>query len=153
MHSTSDAATFDRAVPPHALWNPLAAAFWSLVFTPAFGAWLLMRNWEALGNRRQAQLARTWFVFSVGLLVVRLLSGAINTRLNSQSNVIHWVSLLFLVAWWLAAAVPQLRIVHSRLGPDYPRQGWDHALLLAALTGLGYYVVSALLTWLFVTVT
>jgi hypothetical protein len=57
------------------------------------------------------------------------------------------------VAWWLAAAVPQLRLVHSRLGPDYPRQGWDHALLLAALAGMGYYMMSAMLTWLFVAVT
>lgn len=153
MHSSSDVSALDRAIPAHALWNPLGAAFWSLIFTPAFGAWIVMRNWEALGDERQARCARTWFVFSVGLLAVRLLSGAINTRLNSQSNVIHWVSLLYLALWWLAAALPHQRLVHSRLGPDYPRQGWDHALLLAVMGGFGYYIMSAALTWLFVTAT
>jgi hypothetical protein len=153
MHSSSDASTLDRTVPAHALWNPLAAAFWSLIFTPAFGAWLLMRNWEALGEQRHARTARAWFCFSVGLLVVRLLAGAINMRLNSQSNFIHWVSLLYLAVWWLAAAVPQFRLVQSRLGADYPRQGWDYALLLGVLGGFSYYLMSALLTWVFVTAT
>lgn len=153
MHSSSDVSTLERAIPAHALWNPLGAAFWSLLFTPAFGSWLLMRNWEALGDEREAQAARVWFVFSVGLLAVRLLAGAVNTRLNSQSNFIHWVSLLYLALWWLAAAVPQLRLVHSRLGADYPRQGWDHAVLLAVLGGFAYYLVSAMLTWLLVAAT
>ena len=36
-----DVATGDAAP---ALWNPNAAANWSLLFSPAFGAWLHMKN-------------------------------------------------------------------------------------------------------------
>ena len=45
-------------VPSCALWNRSAAARWSLVFTPAFGAFVLMRNWHALGEPERAASAR-----------------------------------------------------------------------------------------------
>lgn len=38
--------------PP--LWNPNAAANWSLLFSPVFGALLQMKNWEALGEDDKA---------------------------------------------------------------------------------------------------
>ena len=36
------------AVASVALWNPVAAAVWSIVLTPAFGAYLHAKNWETL---------------------------------------------------------------------------------------------------------
>ena len=42
------------------LWNPNAAASWSLIFTPIFGAILHMKNWEALGEPQKAAGARSW---------------------------------------------------------------------------------------------
>lgn len=149
MQSTSDTSTLVHdSSPGMALWNPSVAACWSVVFTPAFGAWLLMRNWEVLGERRQAAAARMWFVFSVGLLAVRLISGALNARLNSQSNLLLWFSWGYLLAWWIAAAAPQARLVRARFGADFPRQGWDYALLLAVAGGIAYQLLSALLGWL-----
>jgi cytochrome bd-type quinol oxidase subunit 2 len=154
MHSSSDTAVLEEAsASPHALWNPVGLACWSIVFTPAFGAWLLMRNWEALDQPAQARACRKWFVFGVGLLVVRMLSHAFNTRLNTESTLLPWVSWLFLAAWWIAAVAPQARVVKSRYGADYPRQGWDHALLLAVMAGTAYWLVSSCFTWLFVALT
>jgi hypothetical protein len=153
MHSPSDTSTLRHAGSANALWNPSAAACWSVIFTPAFGAFLLMRNWEALGDERQAAAARKWFVSGVGLLVVRLLSGAVNTRLNTESNLIHWVSWAYLLAWWVMAVAPQARLVRSRLGADYPRQVWDYALVLAVAGGFAYLMASAAFTWLFVALT
>jgi hypothetical protein len=154
MHSSSNTSALGRDTSHGmALWNPVVAAGWSVVFTPAFGAWLVMRNWEALGDRRQAELSRKWFVFSIGLLAVRLLSSAINTRLNSQSNLLLWFSWGYLVVWWLAAAAPQARAVRARYGADFPRHGWDYAMLLALAGGIGYQLVSGILTWLFVALT
>jgi hypothetical protein len=153
MHSSSDTSALGEASSANALWNPSAAACWSLVFTPAFGAFLLMRNWEALGDERQAASARKWFVFGMGLLAVRLLSAAINARLNTESNLVPWLSWGFLLAWWMAQAAPQARLVQSRLGADYPRQAWDYALLLAVAGGFAYMVGAALFGWLFVALT
>jgi hypothetical protein len=153
MHTTSDSAALSEASSANALWNPSAAACWSVIFTPAFGAFLLMRNWEALGDARQAGTARKWFVFGVGLLAVRLLSAALNARVNTESNLVHWAGWAYLLAWWVAQVAPQARQVRSRCGADYPRQAWDYALLLAVLGGFAYQLAAAAFTWLFVALT
>jgi hypothetical protein len=154
MHSSSDTSALGReASHAQALWNPSVAACWSVIFTPAFGAYLLMRNWEALGDQRQAEASRKWFAFSIGLLAVRVLSAAINTRLHSESNLILWVSWAWLLVWWIGAAAPQARMVRARFGADFPRQGWDYALLLALAGGIAYQVTSGILTWLFLALT
>jgi hypothetical protein len=148
MHSTSEAADEVALVvvaeADQAIWNPLAAAGWSLVFTPAFGAYLLMRNWQTLGEPRQAVLARIWLCFSLGLLGVQLLSAAINRRLNSESNLLDWLGLLYLAAWCVGAVLPQARLVRRRYGAaGYPRKAWDLALLYGVLAGVGYFLVRA----------
>jgi hypothetical protein len=153
MHSSSDTTALHEVDRANSLWNPSAAACWSLLFTPAFGAFLLMRNWEALGDARQAAAARKWFVFGIGLLLVRLLSAAINSRLNTESNLIPWLSWGFLLAWWLAQAAPQAKLVHSRLGVDYRRQSWDYAVLLGLVCGIAYMVSAAVFSWLFTALT
>ena len=60
-----------------AIWNPNAAVNWSLVFTPAFGAYLQMLNWRALGESDKAKSAENWFHAGVGVLFVYLLIGAV----------------------------------------------------------------------------
>jgi hypothetical protein len=145
MHSSSEQAAPLQVTPAeHALWNPYAAACWSIVFTPAFGAYLLLRNWEALGEREQVLAARKWYVFSLGLLLVQLLSSAINSRLNSQSNVMHWVAIGYLLVWWLGAAAPQARVVRERFGASYQRKNWDAVLLAAVIVGTGYFAACGL---------
>ena len=41
-----------------ALWNPNAASSWSLLFSPIFGAYLHMQNWQALGQPDKAEQCR-----------------------------------------------------------------------------------------------
>jgi hypothetical protein len=153
MPSPSETALLDAAPVDHAIWNPAAAACWSIVFTPAFGAYLVMRNWEALGERARALRARKWYALSLGLLAIQLLSGAIDARLNSESNLMHWVGLAYLLAWWLGAALPQALAVRQRLGPGYPRRAWDPALLAGVIVGTAYFALRACLTSLFVALT
>lgn len=158
MHSASEAAhaapAEEQASSERALWNPIAVACWSVVFTPAFGAYLLMRNWERLGEARQAAQARVWFCFSLGLLGVQMLSAAINSRLNSESNLMPWVSLAYLAAWSIAAALPQARLLRQRYGAaGYARRPWDMALLYAVLAGLACLLLQAGLSFLLVAAT
>jgi len=152
MHSPSDSAALQPG-PATAIWNPAAAACWSILFTPAFGAYLLMRNWEAMGQPRQAALARKWFAFSLGLLAVQVLSAAFNARLNSHSDLVQWFGLAWLAAWCVAAVLPQARLVRARFGPGYPRKAWDHALLAAVVAGTAYFAVKGFFTFLFVALT
>jgi hypothetical protein len=153
MHSPSNTAALQAPAADSAIWNPAAAALWSIVFTPAFGAYILMRNWEALGDHEQAALARKWYVFSLGLLGIQLLSTAINTRLNSESNVMHWFGIAYLLAWWLGAALPQAWMVRARFGSTYARKRWDDALMAAVIAGTLYFAVRGLMIFLFVALT
>jgi cytochrome bd-type quinol oxidase subunit 2 len=153
MHSPSDTAAHSVPGADPALWNPAAAAGWSIVFTPAFGAYLVMRNWETLGNRQQAAIARVWFCFSLGLLGVELLASAINERVNSESNFMRWVAIAYLPVWWLGAALPQAWLVRSRFGALYPRKGWDTALLAAVIAGTLFFTARACITFVFVALT
>jgi hypothetical protein len=132
MHSASEAADDVVVVEAgQAIWNPLAVACWSVVFTPAFGAYLLMRNWQTLGESRQAALARVWFCFSLGLLGVQLLSAAINRRLNSESNLMDWLGLLYLAAGAAGAqSLRRRRLPAQGVGPGAAVRGAGRACLL-----------------------
>jgi len=55
-----------------ALWNPNAAAMWSLLLSPAFGAYLHAANWRSLGNQHRAAANMGWFWLTVGVLVFSL---------------------------------------------------------------------------------
>jgi hypothetical protein len=153
MHSPSDTAAQGAPHSERAIWNPAAVACWSIVFTPAFGAYLLMRNWETLGDSRQALIARKWYCFSLGLLAVQLLSAAIDSRVNSESNLMHWIGLAYLLGWWFGAALPQMWLVRSRFGSDYERRGWDAALMAAVMAGVLYFALRGMMTFLFVALT
>ncbi|HWJ94323.1 MAG TPA: hypothetical protein VNT33_06330, partial [Telluria sp.] len=83
MHSRSEGAALD-APAVDALWNPVAAICWSVVFTPAFGAWILMHNWRLMGDVGQARIARRWLVAGLVLLGLRALADALCARLHAE---------------------------------------------------------------------
>lgn len=131
------------------LWRPSAVAAWSLVFTPAFGSWLLMHNWRALGQPQAAGRARLWFGASLVMLALQLLAGAVNQRLNGDSPLMAWLALAWLLLWLLGAAWPQWIAVRRRYGRRYARRGWNGALGLAVVLGgacwAGGFLFTALL--------
>jgi hypothetical protein len=63
-----------------ALWNPGAAASWSLLFTPAFGAFLHMKNWEVLGESDKAAAAKTWVVIIIATIIGLAVAAALLKR-------------------------------------------------------------------------
>lgn len=138
-------ASLDHAAPPEtapALWNPGAAAAWSLLFSPVFGAFLHMHNWESLGDSARAATARTWAI--VSLLV--LLGGTTIAILLPESKTIdrltNAMGLLLLLAWYFAAGRAQSRFVAERFGSAYPRKGWAKPLGLGLLFLVALVVVS-----------
>jgi hypothetical protein len=65
----SKVADVGRDVEVPTIWNPNSAANWSLLFTPAFGAFLHMKNWEALGEPAKASSAKLWATTTLVVLV------------------------------------------------------------------------------------
>ena len=150
---TSDASAPSPDEFACAIWNPAAAARWSLLFTPAFGAFIHMRNWQALDQPERAASARRWFHASLGLLVLQILTSALNARLGSEPLLVHPAALLFLVVWYFAAARQQTLLVRARFGAGYRRKRWDSALLGAVMAGAAYGCACALLSLLLVALT
>jgi len=126
----------DAPVAP-ALWNPSAAARWSLLFTPVFGAFLHMRNWQALGSETEARQSRNWIIFNVAfLLVVAVLPDSRAVDVVSRVG-----GLALLVAWYAGLGREQTRLVAQRYGGSYPRRGWTRPLLCALCIMIAWIAV------------
>jgi hypothetical protein len=134
-----DAPGTVEASPP--LWNPNAAASWCLLFTPIFGTWLHMKNWQSLGQPAKAESARNWLIASIGLLVVSTLVALLAPRVPG----IRLVNFAFLIAWYYASGKAQARYVLGRFGRKYPRRGWAVPILIAIGAFIGYIVVLGVL--------
>lgn len=134
------------AAPP--LWNPNAAAAWSLFLSPLFGAFIHMKNWEAMGEARKAATSRTWAGASLAFLVLAVLSVTLPDS-GKLDLVFQGGGLVLLIAWYYGSGKAQNAFVLARYGHDYPRKGWARPLLLAlaamaAFTVLAVIVVLAL---------
>jgi hypothetical protein len=134
----ADIAGDAKIAPP--LWNPNAAANWSLLLTPAFGAFLHMRNWEALGEPKKALVAKTWFLLSVLLVAGVSLTSVMAPRLLNSG--VQGIGVMLLFAWYFTGGRPQVSYVRTRFGKAYPRRGWLAPLASAVLMliGLGFVV-------------
>lgn len=141
---------------PLALWNPNAAAAWSLLFTPVFGAALHMLNARAMGDERLRKLNK-WFLIGFVLLVPIIEAGAILYAVLFKLDMIFFIFpfptplfTMFLI-WYIAAGRRQAALVAEQYGSNYPRRPWLKAILFGIL-GLSVLqaLLSALIYFLFV---
>ena len=129
--------------PAPALWNPNAAASWCLLFTPIFGAWLHTKNWEALGKPEQARSGRNWLIAAVVVLIATMVVAFVMPR--GTGGVSRLVSFSFLIAWYYAAAKPQVAYIKGRFGDNYPRKGWLVPIAIAIGAIVALMVVGGLI--------
>ena len=144
--SDVEGQTAEDLSPP--LWNPNAAAVWSLLFTPIFGIWLHMFNWRALGETERAESAKTWLMLTA-LLIVGTLIGGVLMPFSGLLSVSRFGSFGLLLAWYFASARPQARWVAERYGNRYRRRGWGQPLLGAVILIIGGSVGFGLLMTFF----
>lgn len=126
----SDAESHAHVEPPPSLWNPTAAGCWSLVFSPIFGAYLHMKNWQALGQMEQATKSKNWAIGSLAFLA--FLSVALPD--TKEGDVfLRLAGFALLVGWYYAIGKSQQTYIAARYGKGYPRRGWTKPLLAALL--------------------
>jgi hypothetical protein len=125
------------AAPP--LWNPNAAANWSLLFSPVFGAWLHTRNWKALGETDRAETSRKWLVAAIVIVVVQLAAGLLLRNNPGARALTNLGAFAWLFTWYFANARGQARHVKKRFGDDYPRKGWGRPLGIAIAIWFGVF--------------
>ncbi|AKS43394.1 hypothetical protein [Wenzhouxiangella marina] len=106
-----------------AIWNPNAAGLWSLLFTPIFGASLVMKNWKAMGQPDRAGAAMIWVIVSIVMII--------------PSIFIPFLGLVYLIVWYFSNQRPQAVYVRERWGQGYPRRSWALPLILAVAVLFG----------------
>ena len=132
-----------------ALWNPNACANWCLIFTPAFGAFLHMLNWDALGESERAASAKRWFATSLIMLGIYIALPMLMLQSRAASGIIRSIALIYLFVWYFASARGQIAYVADRFGKEYRRKAWSKPLVIALLAWLGYMVVTGVLVYAF----
>ena len=119
------------------LWNPEAAAKWSLLFTPAFSAYLHAMNWRTLGKPERAKANMMWVW---GTLVFLAINVGIVFVPDSDAAVqsMRMVGLSLLLAWYFSQGQSQSKYVKESLGDDYVKKSWGRPLLIG-VAGIGAY--------------
>lgn len=97
----------------HHLWNPIAVANWSVLFTPIFGGYLLAKNWDSLGKKNLARRSMLWVVGGVIVLLVALA--------NSGAVIFQFC---YLVTWYFVSARSQAQYIKETLNSQYKKKGW-----------------------------
>lgn len=114
------------------LWNPNAAANWSLLFTPILGAWLHAKNWKELDQPDKAKKSMIWvYVGFVVLMVVLFLPDGVG----------RVPGIIFLLAWYFSSAKGQVKYLKEN-SISYVKKAWGKPLLLGTF-GLVVFAVFA----------
>jgi hypothetical protein len=125
-----------------AIWNPNAAANWSLIFTPAFGAYIQMINWRSLGRSENAAISQRWFVASLAMLAVYVFVSAAMPDEKAADGAVRGLGFVFLLLWYFINARVQAKYVTARFGKGYARRAWGKPLGLAVLALFGYVLAA-----------
>ncbi|MCF8207062.1 MAG: hypothetical protein K9J82_18410 [Methylotenera sp.] len=132
-----------EAAPP--LWNPNAAASWSLLFSPIFGAWLHMKNWQAMGETEKAATSKTWLVTITVFLILLVLISVVLPESKGVDALARFGGFGLLVAWYYQIGKSQNAFVLARYGKGYPRKGWLKPLGIALLAWIAFFLVAVVI--------
>jgi S1-C subfamily serine protease len=117
------------------IWSPYMAIFGSILLTPAFGGFLIWRNWLRMNRRRRAMVAAPWFW--LGFVVIALL-------FYSRDRLVWIIWVAYLIAWIAFSAYPQIRYVNTTFKRERLRSGWPFvaACFLFLAGSLTYWLTS-----------
>jgi hypothetical protein len=122
---------------PPALWNPNAAACWSLLFSPAFGAFLHARNADCLGRTEEAKANRVCFYIAIAFLVF----ARVSVFIPAIPDVIFGsAGIGLLMGWYLSLGRKQVRYVKDNWQDGYQRKPWTKPLLIAFGCLVGFFI-------------
>ena len=125
-----------------AIWNPNAAASRSLLFTPAFGAYIHMLNWQSLNEPEKAATAQHWFIASLVMLAVYAENGFFFPDSKPVQLATKTLAVAYLLVWYFSVARGQAKYVKDRFGNSYHRKGWWRPLAMGVLGIIGFFVAA-----------
>jgi hypothetical protein len=140
LAEVADVATGEAAP---ALWNPNAASSWSLLFSPIFGAYLHMKNWQALGRPEKAAQCKNWVVGLIGFFVLAAVAPFLIKNVALVEGLGRFGGFALLITWYYSIGKSQQTYVFGRFGKTYPRRGWTMPLLAGVGIFAAFIAVAA----------
>jgi S1-C subfamily serine protease len=133
--STIPATAAQQPPPGETIWSPYIAILGSFFLSPAFGGFIVWRNWLKMNRRRRAMVAAPWFW--LGFVVIGLL-------FYSRERIVWVIWIVYLVAWIAFSAYPQIRYVHTTWKLERMKSGLPllAALILSVAGVTAYWVTS-----------
>jgi len=125
------------------LWNPRAATCWGLLLSPAFSAYIHMRNWQALGQEDKAAEARTWLRMVIGAIVVSCFLPTLGEMLGRDLEAPSSMGAALLLAWHIWGGRGQERYIAAITGGAYVRRPWSAKVFGALGVFMAIVCVSA----------
>jgi hypothetical protein len=123
------------------LWNANAAACWCLLFSPAFGALLVAKNWDTLGFPDKAKPNRIFAYLLIAFLVVIVpLDIFVPAAEGLLDKIPNAVAIVLLLGWYFGLGKPQMQYIKATFGDNYKRRGWTKPILLAIAAVVGYFI-------------
>lgn len=120
-------------------WNPMAAALWSLLFSPIFGALLLQTNWEHLGRKEENRWTWLIAIACVAAMAIGIVSLFFETS-SQMDQVISGLSRMIGIvgtAGCFSIARRQKALLSERYPNGYPKKSWGKPLAVGSgLIGL-----------------
>lgn len=132
------------------LWNPRAATCWGLLLSPAFSAYIHMRNWQTLGQEDKAAEARAWLYMAIGIIVAACYLPALGDKLGRDLGLPSLTGLGLLLAWHIWGGRGQERYIAAVTGGAYVRQPWSGKVFGAIGVFAAIVVTSAAISMIIV---
>lgn len=114
------------------LWNPRAAAWWSVLLTPAFGATIHALNWKAMGEQMRYRFSLFWAMGSLSLFAIYPALRSVGVTDGVANNWTRIVTVSYLVLWYALSGRLQVAEVKAAYGGEYPRRSWIKAFVATA---------------------
>lgn len=120
-----------------ALWNPSTARWLSIIFGWGFSAFLVAKNWSALGQDDRSRRSMFWFYGCLGFLAFCVFTP--NTDMFIK--IVRYVGLGCTGAWICFEGIPHLKYVREHVGENYARNSWGPPIGIWVLCVAGVVVV------------
>ena len=138
--NTSSSREMPESAQKLELYNPKAAANWSLLFTPIFGAYVLKTNWKILGREEQEKRSKIWLIsliiiWGIGLLFL-------------SDQFCSAIYLIGLISWFFLERKPQMKyLTVNKL--DFQKKSWKTLVPKAAGILVGVWLFFTIIGFMF----
>jgi hypothetical protein len=117
-----------------ALWSPDKAAFFSIFFTPTFGAIIHALNWHQLGQKSKAIQSWLWAAATFITYIVVSVYGGLHQYSNDDVIKLlvlnQWITI---IVWYFLSARAQSKYVVNQFKDGYTRNSWFNPFCISII--------------------